>query len=143
MNVKLLVSGFIFSFLLVLLGGCTEVEDIIGPGIENQEYIAVTVIAQMCIINDTFQTYLVNEPVDIKIIKDGGERFEGVPSTDANGCTSAHATFNLYNKQSIVAKAYPTYYPYLYQQKTLPWEVVESGSVQKAYTWNVYFAFVV
>ena len=143
MNEKVSVLGLIFLFILVTLGGCAEVEDVIGPGIENQNYIVVTVNAEMCVINDTFETYLVGEPIDIKIIKAGGERFEGTPSTGANGCTSAHANFNLYKEQPIVAQAYPTYHPELYQEKTLPWEVVQAGSVQKAYTWNVYFAFVV
>jgi hypothetical protein len=143
MNKKILVFGFIFIFLSTLLSGCEEVEDVIGPGIQQQDYIVVTVIAEMCVINDTFQTYLVNEPIDIKIIKAGGERFEGVPTTDSNGCTSAHTTFNLYKEQPIVAKAYPTYHPYLFQQKTLEWEVVKSQAVQNAFTWNPYFLFVV
>ena len=143
MKIKILGFSFILVFLSMFLSGCEEVEDFIGPGIENQEYIVVTVNAEICVINDTFQTPKVDEPVDIKIIKAGGERFEGVPKTNTEGCTSAHTSFNLYNKQSIVAKAYPTYYLELFQEKTLPWEVVKSGSIQKTYTWNVYFAFVV
>ena len=143
MRVKTIVLFLIFLFTIIFLSGCEEIDQFIGPGTEQQNYIVVTVIAEMCVINYTFDTYLVNEPVDIIIIKSGGERFEGTPSTNSEGCTSAQASFNLYKEQSIVAKAYPTYHPNLYQEKTLPWEVVKSGSVQNRYTWNPYFSFIV
>ena len=134
---------FIFVFSSMFLSGCEEIDEFIGPGTETQEYIVVTVNLEVCVMDDFLQKPQANAPIDIRIIKAGGERFEGIPTTNSEGCTSAHATFNLYNKQEIVAKVYPTYYPELFQQQTLPWEVVKSGSVQKAYTWNPYFAFVV
>lgn len=143
MKQKIMILSLIFLFILLSFSGCEEIDRFIGPGTETKNYIVVTVIAEICVINDTFQTYLVDEPVDVKIIKSGGERFQGTPSTNNEGCTSAQASFDLYKEQSIVVKAYPTYYPYLYKEKTLPWEVVKSGSIQKTYTWNPYFAFVV
>ena len=127
----------------MFLSGCEEVEDFIGPGVENQEYIVVSINAEFCVINDTTKTPVEDMPIIVEIVKAGGERFEGTPRTSVEGCTSAHTSFNLYREQPIVARAYPLYNAELVQEKTLPWEVVESGSVQKAYTWSPYFAFVV
>jgi len=143
MNKKLLSIGFTFVFVSLFFSGCEEVEDFIGSGTESQNYIVVTVNAEVCVMNETLQTPVESEIIFISIVKAGGERFEGNPSTDSGGCTSAHTTFNLYKEQPIVATAYPVNHPGLIQKKTLPWEVVQSGSVEKAYTWDVYFAFVV
>jgi hypothetical protein len=143
MKLKLLFLCFTLGFISSFFSGCNEIEEFFGPSTETQDYIVVTVNAEVCVIDDFLQIPKADCPIDIRIIKAGGERFEGVPMTNSKGCTSAHATFNLYNKQEIVAKVYPTYYPELYQEQTLPWEVVKSGSVQKTYTWNPYFAFVI
>jgi len=142
MNKKILSIGFIFVFISLFFSGCEEVEEVIGPGTESQNYIVVTVNAEICIINDTHQTPVESQQVYIEIVKAGGERFEGEPITGSDGCTTAHASFNLYKEQPIVATAYPYSYSAMYQQKTLPWEVVKSQANDNAYTWNVYFAFV-
>ena len=142
MNEKLISIGLIFVFISLLLCGCEEVEDVIGPGTEIQNYVVVTVNVEVCLINDTLQTPVESEQVYIEIVKAGGERLEVKPVTGSDGCTGAYTTFNLYKEQPIVAKAYPYRYSAMFQKQTLPWEVVQSQSVDQKYTWDVYFAFV-
>jgi len=142
MKIKILALCFTIIFFTIFLSGCTDI-NIIEPGPETQNYVVVTVNAEFCVINDTTQTPVEDMPIIVEIVKAGGERFDGVPRTSSDGCTSAHTNFNLYKEQPIVARAYPLYNAELVQTKTLPWEVVESGSMQKAYTWNPYFAFVI
>ena len=143
MKEKLVIFLFISILTIIFLSGCDEIYQSPGPGVEVQNYVDVSVIAEFCVINDTTKTPVEDMPIIVEIVKAGGERFEGVPRTSSDGCTSAHTHFNLYKEQPIVARAYPLYNADLVQEKTLPWEVVNAGSFQKEYTWNPYFAFVV
>ncbi len=141
MNKNLSIFAIVVLFICVVFSGCQEVERVLGPAEESKNYIVVTVVADICVFNNTDNSPSVNEPVRIQIIKAGGERFDEVVTMSSEGCSSATAVFNLYNEQPIEAHAYPVNHPENYESYTLPWEVVKSSSIQGVYTWNTAFAF--
>ena len=144
-NIKkyLMLFGIGNLLLLVSLSGCEELEELLGPAEEVQNYILVTVNVEACVIEDASQTPVPNHQVTIRMIKDSGETERFFPITTSEGCAYATAPFKVYKEQPVVVEAYPDYFPEYEQKKTLPWEVTSSNSVNKAYTWNVYFAFVI
>ena len=77
------------------------------------------------------------------MVKAGGESAFFTPTTTSNGCAYATYGFNVYREQPVVVDACPENFVGLKQVKTLPWEVISSNSVDHAYTWDVFFAFVV
>lgn len=141
MNKKILSVSIIFLFLAVGLSGCEEIDYVLGTPEESKNYVVVTVVADICVFNNTDNSPSVNEPVRIQIIKAGGERLDEVVTMNSGGCSSATVVFNLYKEQPITAYAYPVNHPENYESYTLPWEVVKSSSIHGAYTWNTAFAF--
>ncbi|MFC0875811.1 hypothetical protein ACE01N_04410 [Saccharicrinis sp. FJH2] len=107
-------------FTAILLFSCGETE-------ESFNYIQVTVTGTVTLVQREDNVYKMDEPyagepVNMSLIKAGGERFQETGSTGSEGETSITTVFNLYKEQPIEFIAVPVNYPELAKSGTLTWE---------------------
>jgi hypothetical protein len=145
---KLVVFIFIvLLFFSITLSGCTE-DEVLSEVLksDNPEYIVVSIDANVRVNgHPDLWDPVPGVPVEINIVKDGGESHRETKTTGDNGETGiVHTSFNLYRKQSIVFDA--TYYgsTTIGNSKTLAWETVEQGANEVGmYSWNPLIILVV
>jgi hypothetical protein len=89
---------------------------------------------------------LSDEEVRLLIVKDGGERIDEIGVTDADGTTSALATFKLYKEQPIEACISLVALPDVYRCETITWQVVDAGATESGgernYNWDLTLSLV-
>ena len=117
----------IFTFLLLIR--CDEVLDKIN-------YIEVTVTGKVAVMyfDVATNTILADEriagtPVNMSLIKAGGERVEDTGITDGQGSSSITGTFNLYKEQPIAFKAVMEEEPYSFNSKEITWEQADQAAI--------------
>lgn len=104
-----------FSFL-----SCEEVE-------KNFDYIQVTVTGSVVAVRLEDNTLIMDEfvsaiPVDMALVKAGGERFQEIGTTGNDGTTSITTVFNLYKEQPIEFIARLVNHPEQIKSQKLTWE---------------------
>jgi hypothetical protein len=107
-------------FTAIFLLSCEETE-------ESFNYIQVTItgtVSVVKIVDDVLEldNPVAAEPIEMTLIKAGGERFHETGTTGTGGKTSITTTFNLYKEQPIEFIAVPVNYPELAKSGTLTWE---------------------
>jgi hypothetical protein len=116
---------FFLMLIISMFLNCDELE-------KNFNYIEVTVtgIAQVVVFDTEKNTMYMDkpvagEPVEMKLVKAGGERVEETGITGADGKTSITAKFNLYKEQPIEFVGKPVNYPEQVASVNLTWEEVD------------------
>lgn len=156
MNRRPIVTGAVFLCMMIVLGGCEELEELDKP-----DYINVFVTCDVNVVlfplmgsMDDPQTlpakYL---EINVEIVKAGGERVEQVVYSDITGKTGAvSASFKLYREQpitciaNVVGTSAETEYPeYTFNSdsKTIDWNDIYPANdfgdqVSRSITLNVY-----
>ena len=117
----------IFTFLLFIR--CDEVLDKIN-------YIEVTVTGKVAVMYFDVASNIIladeriaGTPVNMSLIKAGGERVKDTGITDGQGSTSVTATFNLYKEQPIAFKAIMVEEPFSYNSKEITWEQADKAAI--------------
>ncbi|MFB6317754.1 hypothetical protein [Saccharicrinis sp. FJH54] len=124
-------------FTAILLLSCGETE-------ESFNYIQVTITGTVSVVKIIDGVYELDnpvaaEPIDMTLIKAGGERFQETGTTGTGGKTSITTTFNLYKEQPIEFIAVPVNHPEEAKSGKLSWEKAndladDSGDLSKLRT---------
>ncbi len=114
--------------LLVLLAtlfpGCEEVE-------ENFNYVVVTVTGRAHIWwnkDEKVSIDLSDQPIEMSIIKAGGERVDDIGVSGSNGITTLTAVFNVYKEQPVEFKAKSVNYPTHYGSDKVYWDYIDKNA---------------
>ena len=119
------MSGkIVCAFILLTLFSCEEAE-------KTFNYIEVTITGEAILVELEGDILIMDrglegEPVEMSLVKAGGERFDDTGTTGFGGITSITTTFNLYKEQPIKFIARPVNYPELLQSVYFTWEEAES-----------------
>lgn len=118
----------IVILLMISFSACEEVE-------KDFIYIEVTVTGVVEIVvleNNTLMMDkpVAGEPVEMKLIKAGGERLEEIGTTGNGGTTSITTVFNLYKEQPIEFIAKLVNYPEEIKKDILTWEVADRNAIR-------------
>lgn len=117
----------VYVLVLLLLFSCEEVE-------KNFNYIEVTITGEATVVKMEDNVLLLDhgiagEPVEMTLVKAGGERVDDTGITGTEGQTSITAKFNLYKEQPIEFIAKPVNYPDKIQSIKFTWDEAESIAI--------------
>ena len=98
----------LFVLLTTILSGCDEVE-------ESANYVVVTVTGTAHIwMNGNvgeLSKDLSDEPIEMSLIKAGGERVDDIGVSGSSGLTTLTAVFNVYKEQPVEFRAKSVNHP--------------------------------
>ena len=114
----------LFVLLTILFPRCEEVK-------ENFNYVVVTVtgIVTFSITDAGNSTsYISGQPIEMSLIKAGGERINEVGVTGKDGRTSITGVFNVYKEQPVEFKAKSVNYPSHYNSCKTSWDFIDMNA---------------
>lgn len=114
----------IILLVIVCLCACEEAD-------ETFNYIQVTVTGNVSVVQYIddhaydLDKPIAGEPINMMLIKAGGERLEETGTTGTGGKTSITTVFNLYKEQPIEFFATPVNHPEQARSGKLTWELAD------------------
>lgn len=140
-NFRTMYKFIFFILILISVSGCEELE-------KHFNYINVTITGKVVVFEykDEYNlNYVVGEPVEMSLIKAGGERVQETGTTGNDGATSITATFKLYKEQPIEFFAQVVNHPNLFDSTKLTWEQADGDAagdgIGEARTAEYYYYF--
>ena len=117
----------LFVLLATLLSGCDEVA-------ESFNYVVVTVTGTAHIwINEFVENKevskdLSDEPIEMSLIKAGGERVDDIGVSGSSGLTTLTAIFNVYKEQPVEFKAKSVNHPSHLGSDKVSWDYIDKNA---------------